>query len=121
MASFLQLKNYRRGKKRVYFTKNELAQLLQTYSQNVTNGHWRDYAIDHNIGMALFSVFRSSHEIPLYVFTKFPETSTQPAEFAVFTPQKKLIQDQNLSIVLQKINMRPQLIASDKRNFFCPI
>lgn len=111
MAHFLLLKNYRRGRKRTYFSKNELAQLLQLYSQNVSNGTWRDYAIDHDIGMAVFSVFRASHEVPLYAVAKFPEIGNSPPDYALFDSQKRLYRSSNLADLLQKLATRPALLV----------
>ncbi len=35
-------------------------------------GDWRDYAIDHRDGMAVFSIFRHSFDRPVYVIAKRP-------------------------------------------------
>ena len=32
----------------------------------VATGEWRDYAIDHSRDRAAFSIFRGTHEMPLY-------------------------------------------------------
>ena len=50
------------ARRTLYFTRSELNQLLGLYSRNVARGVWRDYAIDHRDGQALFSVFRHTHE-----------------------------------------------------------
>jgi len=56
-ATVLPLRDYRRARRTLYFTRSELNQLLGLYSRNVARGIWRDYAIDHRDGQALFSVF----------------------------------------------------------------
>jgi len=54
-ATVLPLSEYRGGARRtLYFTRQELNQLLGLYSRNVICGVWRDYAIDHRDGQALF-------------------------------------------------------------------
>ena len=59
------------GRRRhVYFDRRELQLLVGLYSENVMAGEWRDYALDHFEGVALFSIFRRSEERPLYVVVK---------------------------------------------------
>ena len=67
----------------LYFTRSELNQLLGLYSRHVARGVWRDYAIDHRDGMALFSVFRHTHEAPAYSIVKTAPAPARPAEFIV--------------------------------------
>ena len=66
------------------FTRSELHQLLSLYSRLVARGEWRDYAIEQDGGLAAFSVFRHSHERPLYTITKrwsAPGQSVDPRAF----------------------------------------
>jgi len=60
----------RRRPQRGFFSRRELNQLLSLYSRRVMAGDWRDYAIDHRDGMALFSIFRHSFDRPVYVIAK---------------------------------------------------
>jgi hypothetical protein len=69
-ATVLPLRDYRSGRGALYFTRSELNQLLGLYSRNVARGIWRDYAIDHRDGQALFSVFRHTHESAVYTIVK---------------------------------------------------
>ncbi|HKY94358.1 MAG TPA: DUF2794 domain-containing protein [Kiloniellales bacterium] len=57
-------------RRQVYFDRGELQLLVGLYSENVMAGEWRDYALDHFEGLALFSIFRRSEERPLYVVAK---------------------------------------------------
>ena len=68
----LPLRDYRGERRTLYFTRSELNQLLGLYSRNVARGVWRDYAIDHRDGQALFSVFRHTHESAAYTIVKSP-------------------------------------------------
>lgn len=70
MSSLIRLAEYRRQQRMVFFSRRELNQLLSLYSRRVMRGEWRDYAIDHRAGMAMFSVFRSSRERPLFSIAK---------------------------------------------------
>ena len=69
-ATVLPLRDYRSQRRTLYFTRSELNQLLGLYSRNVARGIWRDYAIDHRDGQALFSVFRHTHESATYTIVK---------------------------------------------------
>lgn len=70
MAKVLRLADYRRSDRRVYFNQQELRELLDVYSRRVVTGEWRDYAIDHQVGMAVFSIFRHSCDAPLFRVAK---------------------------------------------------
>ena len=70
LPTILRLSDYRKRQRRVFFTRFELQQLLSLYSRQVMRGEWRDYAIDQRDGAALFSIFRRTHESPLYTIVK---------------------------------------------------
>jgi Protein of unknown function (DUF2794) len=89
-ATVLPLRDHRGGRRTLYFTRSELNQLLGVYSRNVARGVWRDYAIDHRDGQALFSVFRHTHESPAYTIVKTAISTAQPAEFIVLSGRQRL-------------------------------
>lgn len=89
-ATVLPLRDYRGSRRTLYFTRPELNQLLGLYSRNVARGIWRDYAIDHRDGQALFSVFRHTHESPAYTIAKTVSSLAQPAEFIVLSGRQRL-------------------------------
>ena len=70
MAKVLRLADYRRANRRVSFSQQELRELLNVYSRRVVTGEWRDYAIDHLAGMAVFSIFRHTCDAPLFRVAK---------------------------------------------------
>ncbi len=83
------------------FSKGELSMILGVYSRQVQRGQWRDYAIDSLPDMAVFSVFRASHETPLYSIAKYPSRSlVKPSRYVVFSGQETLSQGSSLSEVL---------------------
>jgi len=49
---------------RVTFNRFELSRILNLYGRMVTDGEWRDYAIDFLRDRAVFSVFRRASEVP---------------------------------------------------------
>src|ERR1700722_10404195 len=85
-AMVVPLRDYRAGRRPQFFTRSELNQLLGLYSRNVSRGVWRAYEIAHRDGRALFSVFRHTHESPLYTIVK----SANPAEFVVMSGRQRL-------------------------------
>ena len=44
------------------FHKTELNLILSVYAQKVSQGHWKDYAIDYGKSTAVFSIYRSTFE-----------------------------------------------------------
>ena len=90
-ATVLPLRDYRGGGRRtLYFTRPELNQLLGLYSRNVARGIWRDYAIDHRDGQALFSVFRHTHESAVYTIVKTTGPTPGEASFTVLSGRQRL-------------------------------
>ena len=89
-ATVLPLGDYRGGARRtLYFTRQELNQLLGLYSRNVIRGIWRDYAIDHRDGQALFSIFRHTHESALYTVVKSAGSGGEP-QFMVLSGRQRV-------------------------------
>jgi Protein of unknown function (DUF2794) len=112
-ATVLALGDYRTRLRTLYFTRGELNQLLGLYSRHVTRGIWRDYAIDHRDGMALFSVFRHTHESPAYSIIKTAPAQTRPTEFILQSGRQRLRVSRNLTEVLEFFQTRLTLVAAD--------
>ena len=89
MNTVVRLADYRR-KNRVFFSRPELHQLLSLYSRQVVRGEWRDYAIDQSDGAAIFSVFRHSHESPLYTIVKAAPGTGRHADYCVMQGRRRL-------------------------------
>jgi hypothetical protein len=83
MNTVLRLADYRRRHKRVFFSRPELHQLLSLYSRQVARGLWRDYAIDQQDGEALFSVFRHTHESPLFTVVNAAPGTGRPGDYVL--------------------------------------
>jgi hypothetical protein len=111
-ATVLPLRNYRGGRRPLYFTRSELNQLLGIYSRNVARGVWRDYAIDHRDGQALFSVFRHTHESPAYTIVKAASSATQPAEFIVLSGRQRLRVARSLGEALDYFGSKLSLVPA---------
>jgi len=109
-ATVLALGDYRSEHRTLYFTRSELNQLLGLYSRHVARGVWRDYAIDHSDGMALFSVFRHTLEAPAYSVVKTAPAPARPAEFIVQSGRQKLRVSCSLSEALEFFQTRLSLV-----------
>jgi Protein of unknown function (DUF2794) len=112
-ATVLAFGDYRTKHRTVYFTRFELNQLLGLYSRHVARGVWRDYAIDHRDGMALFSVFRHTHEAPAYRIVKTAPAPARPAEFAVQSGRQRLRVSTSLAEALEFFRTRLSLVGTE--------
>ena len=57
-------------KKIIFFSKLELTSILNLYSKQVSKGYWRDYALDSKIDKAIFSIYRHTHDKPMFQIIK---------------------------------------------------
>ncbi|MGC2199489.1 MAG: DUF2794 domain-containing protein [Stellaceae bacterium] len=110
-ATVLALADYRSKQRTLYFTRHELNQLLGLYSRHVAGGVWRDYAIDHRDGMALFSVFRHTHESPAYSIIKSAPAQSFPLEFIVQSGRQRLRVARSLIEALEFFQRQLSLVA----------
>jgi hypothetical protein len=95
----------------IHFTRSELNQLLSLYSRRVAGGEWRDYAIDQRAGQAAFSVFRHTHDRPLYTITKRRAHSGQSVEYLVFRDYCRLVQAARLDDALNVLKRRLRIVS----------
>ena len=57
-------------KRFIFFSKLELTHILNLYSKQVSKGCWRDYALDSKIDNAIFSIYRHTHDKPMFQIIK---------------------------------------------------
>jgi hypothetical protein len=67
----------------VRFDRAELNRILALYGRMVSAGEWRDYAIDFLGDRAVFSIYRRSSEVPLYIIEKNPKLRARQGQYAV--------------------------------------
>lgn len=111
MTELIDFSEYRRkgaGKQRVYFDQSELRLLLDMYSRRVATGEWRDYAIDFNGPIAVFSIFRHTHETPLYAVAK--RRNGKHWEFIVRSGRQTMKRGRDLSDVLNVLEKKLRLV-----------
>src|SRR5947207_9729498 len=111
-ATVLPLRDYRGGRRTLYFTRSELNQLLGLYSRNVARGVWRDYAIDHRDNQALFSVFRHTHESAAYTIVKSVSSGSGSTEYIVLRGHQRLRAAPSLAEAIEVLRAKLTLVPS---------
>ncbi len=106
MAKVVRLSDYRRSNRRVSFSRHELRQLLDVYTRRVMSGEWRDYAIDHQAGMAVFSIFRHSADGPLFRVAKVAGRGERQDEYLVVSGPQRLKSGATIAEVLSVFDRR---------------
>jgi hypothetical protein len=95
----------------VYFTKNELNQLLSHYSRRVISGEWKDYAIDHSKGMSAFSIYRETGTHPVFTISKYAKGTHRNGDYVVGTAGNTLKRGKDLSEVLSIFKRQLKLVS----------
>jgi Protein of unknown function (DUF2794) len=110
MATLFRLRDYRQKHKTVYFSRPELNQLLSLYSRKVAAGEWRDYAIDHRAGAASFSVFRHTHESPLFTIVKYAAGANRLGDWLLLSGRQRLHTGRTLGEILVPFQKKLALV-----------
>ena len=98
-------------RRQLYFSRTELSLILAAYSARVAAGEWRDYALDHLNGAALFSIFRHTHENPLFVIEKKQRHPKEKPQFLLRDRNRVLCRSNAVSDVIGHFNKLPRLIS----------
>ena len=77
------------------FNKVELNMILSIYGKNVSNGTWRDYAIDHNENTAVFSIYRSTFEKAFLQIIKSKKSLRKQKKYLLLNANNKKLKDSN--------------------------
>ncbi len=56
---------------KLYFSKTELTKILNCYSIGVSNGSWKDYALNFNKNEAIFSIYKHRLASPECILKKY--------------------------------------------------
>ena len=67
----------------IAFDRAELRVLFNLYGRMVSQGEWRDYALDFRRDKAVFSIYRRASEMPLYRIEKDPKLARRQGAYAV--------------------------------------
>ena len=112
MSKLSDLSAFRGGRRMdvVYFDRVELQRLLHVYGRHVASGAWRDYAIDHTRGMAVFSIYRSTHEQPIFIVLKYGTAMEPRGRYLALHGQRRLRQSSRLQTVLEAIERKTRKV-----------
>ncbi len=100
MSRFHRLSDYRHSATPTFFDRNELHQLLSLYSRHVAAGEWRDYAIDHRDGTAIFSVFKHTLDSPAFSITKHLQKNGRGGAYEVHDGRQRVKRSKDLAEAL---------------------
>lgn len=100
MTTLVRLADYRLRRSCIFFNRIELNQLLSVYSRRVARGEWRDYAIDHRKGVAVFSFFRHASGRPVYTLMKFAPGARRRGDYVLTHEGRRIKEGRNLADVL---------------------
>ncbi len=96
----------------VAFDRFELRELLNLYGRMVAAGEWRDYAMDFTPDIAIFSVFRRAHDVPLYRIEKNPKLARKQGQYVLKgTAGQVLKRGHDLSLVLRFLDKPVKLVV----------
>ncbi|MGC6518163.1 MAG: DUF2794 domain-containing protein [Candidatus Puniceispirillaceae bacterium] len=102
----------RRKDRPFYFSKPEFTAIIAAYSLRVATAEWRDYALDHTPKAAFFSIFKSSHETPIFVIEKHRPQGKDDTLFVLRDRKRILTRSSKLQRILDHFDRLPTLVKS---------
>jgi len=106
-SNFSKFSQNRNDIKKVFFSKSELTSILSLYSKQVSKGLWKDYALDNQNETAIFSVFRHTHDKPLYqIIKKRFKGLKNKCEFWILKDAALISKSNDLLIILNKLEKK---------------
>lgn len=91
---------------KLYFSKIELSKILSCYSIGVSNGNWKDYALNFNSNEAIFAFYKHTLASPDCILKKIRERKKRRTLYHLFIHNKKNSKYEDID----------KLIASIKRS-----
>ena len=89
----------------LYFSKDELAKILNLYSKGVATGQWKDYAINFNKNNAFFYMYKHTLAAPECILNKSLEKKKKKIFYNLQSKNRNKKYD-NLDILLSSLNRR---------------
>ena len=74
---------------KLYFSKSELSKILNCYSIGVSNGNWKDYALNFKSNEAIFSFYKHTLAAPDCILKKYKEKKKKKTLFHLFINNQK--------------------------------
>ena len=98
---------------KLYFSKSELSKILNCYSLGVSNGNWKDYALNFRTNEAIFFFYKHTLASPDCVLKKYKEKKKRKTLFQLFINNKKNSKFENIDKLISSIK-RSQLFIVNK-------
>ena len=93
----------------IAFSRSELNSILRVYGRKVSDGTWRDYAIDHLNDRAVFSIYRRTSEYPLYRVEKVPALERKQGAYRIIAAGGAILKRGHDLATLMRFLDRPKL------------
>ena len=88
---------------KLYLSKSELSNILSCYSLGVSNGNWKDYALNFNTNEAIFSFYKHTLASPDCILKKFKEKKKKRTLYHLFMHNKKNSKYEDIDNLLASI------------------
>ena len=106
-SNFSKFNRNRYDIKKVFFSKSELTSILSLYSKQVSKGLWKDYALDNQSETAIFSVFKHTHDKPIYqIIKKRFKGLKNKCEFCIIKDAALISKSSDLLNILNKLEKK---------------
>ena len=103
-------------KRFIFFSKIELTAILNLYSKQVSKGYWKDYALDSKVDKASFSIYKHSHDKPIYQIMKYSHKGFRnKPNFLIKKGEEIIAKSNNLIIILS--NFEKKLSIKKLKNY----
>tara|TARA_Y100001970_G_scaffold48479_1_gene61438 strand:+ start:25482 stop:25817 length:336 start_codon:yes stop_codon:yes gene_type:complete len=97
----------------LYFSKSELSKILNCYSLGVSNGNWKDYALNFKSNEAIFSFYKHTHASPECILKKYKEKKKKKTFFHLFINNKKNSKYEDIDKLLSSIRRSQLFIVTN--------
>ena len=99
------LKHYNSKESYMSFNRSELNLILSIYGKKVSQGIWKDYAIDHCTNNAIFSFYRNSFEKAYIQLQKNSKITKSKLKYCLIDSIGHILkQDNDLSTIVNYLN-----------------
>ena len=96
---------------KLYFSKVELSKILTCYSIGVSNGKWKDYALNFNKNEAIFSFYKHTLASPECILKKFKEKKKKRTFYQLSINNKKNSKYEDIDQIIVSIKRSQLSIA----------
>ena len=97
---------------KLYFSKSELSKILNCYSIGVSNGNWKDYALNFRRNEAIFSFYKHTFASPDCILKKYTQRKKKRALFQLFISNKKNSKFEDIDKLISSIKRSQLLIIN---------